>query len=234
MEPTPTIVLTFNNPEYLSRCLDSIEAQSVPLRPIVWDNGNGADAFSSRAEVIGTHDNIPYAKAHNRAVATLGDWERVLFVNDDAILHDGCVEAMLDHPESSIVGTLNLHSEDYTTPVGVKMGGTVNHAGVQVRPQPFHLGRFNSREMWEGKCAEVDAVTFAVVMLTRGVWEDVGGLDERYEWSFEDTDFCVAAKRKGHRITCCRKAIVTHDELGTRTSANDARNYEQYRWKWYT
>lgn len=212
------IVLTRDHPEYLERSIPSVEAQDVPYQGFLWDNG---ESVADIAEKYGWKhlrgDNPSFSEANNRAAAQ-GSSEWLLLLNDDAALQPGALKAMLSHQEP-LVGGLIVQSD-----------GWVNHAGVHLDGiRPFHVGRGDKPNRWMGECRYVPAVTFAVALIARSLWEHLGGLDTRYEWSYEDTDFCL---RAAGAFVCCCQPIAQHDEFGTRTGANDGRNFQLFRERW--
>lgn len=121
-------------------------------------------------------------------------------------------------PRPDFLATLweNRHSGDVTGCLLVHGDGTVNHAGSQLLPYPDHLGRGDPEAKWLGGCVPVYAVTFAVALIRHETWEALGGLDERYSYGFEDTDFCVRVLQRGGIIMCNRDAVAAHEECGTR------------------
>ena len=56
----------------------------------------------------------------------------------------------------------------------------------------------------------VDAVSGAVMLIERAVFEDVGMLDEPYFFSFEDVDFCLRARARGFVTVCVFGATARH------------------------
>jgi len=76
--------------------------------------------------------------------------------------------------------------------------------------------------------------------LRREVWEDVGGLDERFEIGmFEDDDFSRRLRQAGYDILCLRDAWIHHFQeasFGALPKEEYARIYEanrrRFREKW--
>lgn len=223
------VMLTKDHPEYVSAAMRSMQTQGVPFQGYLLDNStdsHGANLSLARAHgwrYLTAFENLSYSRGNNWGVAA-GAGERVLLLNDDAVLRPGCVAAMLEH-DDEVVGGLMVQTD-----------GRVNHAGVHVCSSwgmPDHIGRGQAPETWRLRpCETVFAVTFAAVLIRRATWEALGGLDERYEWSYEDTDLCLRVRERGGAVVACRRAEATHNELGTRTGANDLRNLAIYRDTW--
>jgi len=58
--------------------------------------------------------------------------------------------------------------------------------------------------------AVVDAVSGAVMLVARDVFERVGLFDEAYFFSFEDVDLCLRARQAGRLTLCARDAVALH------------------------
>lgn len=219
------ITLNKDHPGYLDLSLPSMAAQGVEFTGWLWDNSE-TRAAEAKARSYGWNygsagANLSYSRAHN-IVAAQGSAEWILLLNDDAVLEPGCVQAMRAH-DSDVVGCLIRHSE-----------GSVNHAGGKLDANwfPDHIGRWTPVSRWLGRCEQVQYVTFAVALIRRAVWEDLGGLDEAYVYGWEDTDFCYRAREAGYEVWCCRDALATHDELGTRDPSLNERNAVIFRSRW--
>ena len=66
-------------------------------------------------------------------------------------------------------------------------------------------------------CArEVSAVTGACLTIGRGLYEEVGGFDERFATHYQDVDLCLRLRRLGRRNLFTPRAVVRHDESATR------------------
>lgn len=186
-----------------------------------------AAALGAGAFVLEPGYNTTFSAGNNmaaRALAGRADW--LLLLNDD--VHPG--RSMLPNlwrrrNQADILGALLVHED-----------GTVNHAGTLVTPKRTdHIGRNEPLDRWEKPTAvAVPAVTFAVALIRRDLWDQLGGLDESYRYGWEDTDFCLRALQAGATIRCARDAIGVHGECGTRPrgGANDQHNYQLFQSRW--
>ncbi len=64
---------------------------------------------------------------------------------------------------------------------------------------------------------EVDALNGCALLLRSGLLESVGKLDPDYFKYYEETDWCIRAKKAGYRLIYAPKAIVFHKGAGTNT-----------------
>lgn len=110
------IVPARNEEQLLPRCLDSVRAQQRPIHELIVVDDTSQDATARVATNRGAHvisagtrpagwTGKPWA-AHVGANAATGDW--LLFVDADAVLAPGCVEAALAEAEEHGVDLLSL------------------------------------------------------------------------------------------------------------------------------
>lgn len=174
--------------------------------------------------------NTSFSEGNNLGATALGKWldpSWLLLLNDDLRPERDMLEEMVRHRrKADMLGALLLHSD-----------GTVNHAGMHVWDDGTtdHLGRHDSREKWEKDAApSVPGVTFAAVLVRASLWRQLGGLDIRYRYGWEDTDFCLRALQAGATVRCARAAVAVHDECGTRPrgGVQDAANYQTFIGTW--
>jgi len=225
----------------LSRTLDYVERLlhhmpeamgllDIKARHVVVNNANSpaltARAIKGRAAALEPGCNTSFSEGNNMAARALPGAEWLLLLNDDLVPESGFVQHMWEkRMDCDVVGALLLNAD-----------GTVNHAGTIVHPRRTdHLGRGEPREKWE-RCgaSHCAAVTFAAALVRRTTWDELGGLDERYQYGWEDTDFCMRVLEAGGIIKCARDAVALHDECGTRLrgSTRDNVNYHLFTKRW--
>lgn len=229
------IITLSRNTGYVKQLLECMAAAArmpdVPTTHVIVNNSNRmeltAAALAGGALALEPGYNTTFSTGNNLAVRALkgrADW--LLLLNDD-VQPEGFMLPNLwrRRDQADILGTLLLHAD-----------GTVNHAGTLVTPKfTDHIGRRDPRDRWEKDAAvAVPSVTFAVALIRRTLWDDLGGLDEGYRYGWEDTDFCLRALEAGATIRCVRDAVAVHDECGTRPrgGALDSENYQLFQKRW--
>ena len=75
---------------------------------------------------------------------------------------------------------------------------------------------------------DVSAVTGACLMVKRSDWDDVGGLDESFEVSLNDVDFCLKLRAKGLLNVFTPFAELYHYESASRGSDLVGERAERY------
>lgn len=144
----------------------------------------------------------------NNAAAATAEAEYLLLLNNDVICRKRFLEEMLEKAEEGygLVGAKLLH-----------LDGSLQHIGVMFGPDgvPYHLGfgyPDDGSYLPATRDDDFDAITFACALVKKTVWDEIGGLDEAYFFNYEDVDFCLKAREKGHRIGVAVKAVCNHLE----------------------
>lgn len=213
-------ILTLSrNEDHVRRLTAALEEQvTVPhglVGRVLVNNANSVELTKAGLDggwaVLEPGCNTSYSAGNNlaaKAAKEAFDPTHYLLLNDDAIPEPEFLARLwAQRDRADIVGALLMQDV-----------GEVNHAGVFFgEHHADHIGRGQPRARWFSHAAPVcDAVTFAAVLIRRPVWHQMGGLDERYYYGFEDTDLCLRVMQAGGVIRCARGAVAFHGECGTR------------------
>ncbi len=157
-----------------------------------------------------------FAASHARG-AVLG-----LINNDIEVIGSDWLEEMVSHamrPDVGCVGAKLYYPDDTVQHGGVVLGlgGVANHAFRRApRNSPGYFGR-----LWT--IYNPSAVTGAVLLLRRDVFDAVGGLDAmRLPVAFNDVDLCLKVKSIGYRNVWTPHAEFYHHESITRGADDTA------------
>ncbi|MHB8778411.1 MAG: glycosyltransferase [Anaerolineales bacterium] len=158
--------------------------------------------------------------------------EYLLFMNDDieAIANDWmeCMLQLAQRPGIGVVGAKLYFESDKLQHVGVAFwNGLPDHICREIHgSDPGHF--FSS-------CANRNylAVTGAVLMTKRSVFEEIGGFDERLAINYNDIDYCLKVIQSGRRVVFAAGAELYHYESVSRarTVAADEIKLFQNRWR---
>ena len=221
------LVPTRNQLGFLQRCVESvIEKTKYPAYEIiVIDNSSDdadtcryLDAIASReAELAGRLRVLrqpgPFNfSAMNNAAARIARGEYLLLLNNDtAALHEDWLDEMLSHavrPDVGIVGAKLLYPDGKIQHAGVILGmrGPAEHPFIN-RP-PEDRGYFGRAQLVQN----LSAVTGACLLVRKGVFDQVGGLDETdFKVSYNDIDLCLKVREAGLRIVFTPFALLLHE-----------------------
>jgi GT2 family glycosyltransferase len=208
------VVPTYQRPELLAACLESLAGQDVDpaaFEVVVVDDGSG----EATAEVLRSAardrpglrwESLPAnrgpAAARNRAVAlATGRW--ILFLDDDMVAPPGLVAAHL--------GWLR-GGDDHFGVVGL----VAWLPGIEVTPFMRWLDagdvQFAFGSMGEGPVVPPSRAFYTCnVSLSRSLFLEVGGFDERFPYAaYEDTELAVRLAAKSFHLDHRRSALAWH------------------------
>lgn len=171
--------------------------------------------FTDRINPIFSDDNDGNFSSYNNYLAQQGTAPYILLANDDIEpLHDTWLlnmKQILDKdPKLGAVGALLLY------PGREK----IQHCGVffsrKTNNLPFHM--FYKQPVKKvGSFISVpriyQAVTGACMLVRREDFENLGGLNEDYNWGFEDVDLCLRIKKRfGRKSLYTPQTQLIHHE----------------------
>jgi O-antigen biosynthesis protein len=226
------LIPTFAHPLHLFTCLAAIagEARAVALEVIVVDDHGPVAARDALGKVTGVRferndQNLGYLKSCNRAAA-LASGEFVLFLNDDAVVAPGALQALLktfaDDPRAGAAGAKLIYPDGRLQEAGAivwRDGSAWNYGRGDDPARP----EYNYRR-------RVDYCSAACLMVRRTVFRDLGGFDERFVPAYcEDTDLCFRVREAGLRVYYQPAAEATHFEgvsHGRDASSEGAKRYQ--------
>ncbi|MEK7201983.1 MAG: glycosyltransferase family 2 protein [Patescibacteria group bacterium] len=220
------IIPTKDQSELLKHCLDSIINRSTyPNYEIVLvDTGSIEPATEKlyltlkkqpRVTIVNWHKPFNFSAVNNFAAGQAkGDY--LLFLNDDTeVTSSDWIEAMLEYAQRADVGAVGakLLYPDKTIQHGgviVGLGGVAGHSHKHFPAGSFgYFGRLILPQ-------NLSAVTAACVMISRKVFEEVGGFDEGYALAFNDIDLCLKIRELGKLVVWTPYAELYHHESKTR------------------
>lgn len=211
-----TIVLNTNRRDDTLEALTSLRRSTYPNHQvIVLDNASTdgsveaiCEAFPE-VELIRLGQNRGYAGNNNVGIQAAleqgADW--VFLLNEDAVVAPDALEALVAcaeaRPDVGIAGPIVYHSSDPTR---------IQSAGGMLGSNwlPVHIGQNEpDRGQYAGQ-REVEWVSGCAILVRRQVIEQIGMLDEKFFYYWEETDWCMRARRAGWRILYLPQAKVWH------------------------
>ena len=157
--------------------------------------------------------------------------EYLLFMNDDIeIITPDWMENMLQLCQRKGIGVVGakLHFENES----------IQHVGVAFwEGLPDHIHReFPSTYPGHFFSAVANrnylAVTGAVLMTKRELFDSVGGFDEQFPINYNDIDYCLKVFKEGYRIVFAAGARLFHYESISREAVVEAGEIELFQQKW--
>ena len=223
------IIPTRDRADLLRTCLDDVLNRTAydTLEVLVVDNDSVEAATAAllteaqadrRVRVLRREGAFNWSALNNFAVAQMRGTVAVLLNNDIAVIEPGWLAELVSQalrPDVGLVGAKLLYPD-----------GTVQHAGIVLGPdgRGTHVWRHApgdaagfSNELLVRRT--VSAVTGACMAFRRGVFDQVGGFEERaLKVTWSDTDLCLRIRAAGYRVVWTPHALLYHKELATRGS----------------
>ena len=221
---TTLIVLAWNRWDLTRRCLETLSATDLAdADVIVVDNGSSDETPAELRRydwlrVVRSPTNVGYVRGNNAGIRAADPRSDVVLLNNDLAFTE---------PEWLTRLRSTAHSAEDVGVVGCRLtlpDGRLLHAGTYVLADTVWGQQIGSLEKDVGQYTttrEVEGVVFACVYLRREVLDAIGLLSEDYESYFEDTDFCLRARRAGFRTLVDGGVTLVHDEHGS-TAENDS------------
>lgn len=210
------VILNTNRREDTLACLGSLAASTYEGRTvIVLDNASSDGspeairAAFPEVEVVLLARNLGYAGNNNvgieAAVAAGADW--VLVLNEDTIVAPDCLARLVEvgegDPRIGVLGPMVYHHEE--PDVIQSAGGKLSRSW-----EAFHLGQNTLDRGQFPEPHEVDWISGCAILVRRSVIEQVGMIDARYFYFWEETEWCLRASEAGWRIVHVPEARLWH------------------------
>jgi GT2 family glycosyltransferase len=225
------IVVTWNRPELLRRCLGSIRRAAEVGGPSceVWvvDNGSTAgDAGVVEAEfpevrLIRCEDNLGFARANNLALRRASG-RYYLLVNNDVLMPADALAQMLkfmeSRPQVGVAGAMLVDVEGKQQPSSADVltpGAALSEALLLAAILRRRKGQKAREDPGDDRPLGVGYVSGAFFMIRRDTVEQIGLLDERFDFYGEEMDWCARAHQAGWRVVTLPGVQVVHHHGAT-------------------
>jgi N-acetylglucosaminyl-diphospho-decaprenol L-rhamnosyltransferase len=248
------IIVSWNVADLLARCLESIQKSPVALvspdgaclgsgpltQVIVVDSASSDDSVKMMRErfswvhLITSQENIGFVRGNNLGLKS-ATGRAIMLLNPDTEIIGDALPRLLTTLESNakigVVGPHTLNSDGSYQPtrhrfptllVGIAESPWIS----DIAPRRL-LDWFFVRDMPDDSTYPVDWVKGSALLGRREVWEQIGGLDERYIMYAEEMDWCHRVKDAGWQIYYVGDAKIIHHE-GQSTKQVKARSHVHF------
>ncbi len=209
-QPTVEIVIPFRDqPLMLRKCLDSLLSRTRYSHYRILGVNNGSTEVLTH-ELISQYESdnshvrfvtldVPFnfSQIVNFGVQNSDAAHVVLMNNDIEVINHDWLEAMLEHsqrPEVGAVGAKLYYPDDTIQHAGIAIG-IGNYAG---HPHKHVEGGYSGYLNRLHNIQNVSAVTGAMMMVKRELYNEVEGFDEgSFKIACNDVDFCLRLRSQG-------------------------------------
>lgn len=218
------VVLNWRTPDYTIRSVQSLIADGIPpARVVVVDNASGDDSaerFARALPDVGLlllDENVGFARANNRAAASLPSSLGYLLVNADAFVHRPgslarLVLALTQHDAGIAIPRLlnaDLTLQPTVVPFARPLAELVRASGLS-RLVPDRFQPSFGTHWSHDRSRPIEAATGAVLLVRADAWQALGGFDESIFMYTEDLDLFWRAARSGWRAWFVADAEFVH------------------------
>lgn len=210
------IILNTNRREDTLACLASLHQQDYPeLKIIVLDNActdGSNEAIRSTypsVQIISLDKNLGYAGNNNSGIkaAVQQGAEWIFVINEDIILANDAIRQLVTqaqfNPAIGIAGPMVYH---YDQPRVIQSaGGRMDRLW-----RTWHRAQNEPDQDQFSQPDLVEWISGCAILVRKPVIDQVGMLDERFFYYFEETEWCVRARKAGWKIEFIPQAKIWH------------------------
>ncbi len=237
------LIPNYNHVEDLKRCINSIREKSTydNYEIIVIENNSTEESVFAyykeleeipNIKVVTYKDKFNYSKVNNFGASFATGKYLILLNNDTEVISLNWMEELLMFAQRKDVGAVGakLFYPDHTIQhagIVLKLGAHRTAGHIFYRFEGQNLGYMG--KLWYQQ--NVSAVTGACLMVKKSLYDELGGLDESFEISLNDVDFCLRLREKGYLNIFNPYCELYHYESisrGSDVDGEDARKAERY------
>lgn len=232
------IVVSYHTGPVLMTALESVLVQPELTELVLVNNGNPAEVVDALTELVDREPrltlldgqgNIGFAAGCNLGVASCSS-ELLMMLNPDCVLPGNALGSLLNEyeqlPALSLLSPL-LINPDFTEQRGSRRTvltpwrALVEWLGLyRLAPAHPYFRRFNqSTSPLPMTTHAVEVTSGAAMLLSRKLFRELSGFDERYFLHVEDIDLCVSLLKRGGSAYVAPQIRVVHYVSSSRSPA---------------
>jgi GT2 family glycosyltransferase len=242
-DPEVSIIIpVYNQFEFTYHCVSSLLKYSGNVHFEILIANDCSSDLTTRAEeilpgvkLITNEENLRFLRNCNHA-AKAARGRYVLFLNNDTQVQRNWLRPLLtlieSAPDIGMVGSKLIYPDGHLQEAGgiLWRDGSAWNFGSRQNPR---MPEFNYVK-------ETDYISGASIMLSRQLWEQIGGFDETFVPAYcEDSDLAFTVRKMGYRVMYQPRSVVVHFEgvsNGTDTTTGQKKyqvdNQAKFRAKW--
>lgn len=227
MKPLVSIILvSYNTAEHTLHALESVQQQTQSSYEIIIVDNNSTDnsvelirqSFPS-IQLIESTENLGFAGGVCKGVE-YAQGTYLLLLNPDTLVLEGAIDKLLSfaqqHPQNGIWGGVTLNND---------LSLNTQHAWSKPDFSSLLFSALGLSKLFSTSCLfnnanygcwqrdtvkEVDILSGCFFLITRQVWERLGGLDPTFFMYAEEADLCLRAKAQGYQPIVTPDARIIH------------------------
>jgi len=243
--PLSVIVVSADSGPGLRDCVRRVLACTTPLELLLVDNASGdgmpqalarAHEYEPRFHLIQNHGNLGFGPAVNQAAAQASG-KLLLVLNPDCLLDQDSLQRLLavfavEH-QVGLLGAVVCDAQGVPDPASYRRDPLLRRALASLfggRGERVEIGG----EMPD-RLVDAEAVSGALMLLPRHLFERLGGFDEGYFLHCEDLDLCRRVRDAGWRVLLAGDVRVPHGKGGSsrHRPVFVSRHKHRGMWRWF-
>ncbi len=220
------ILVNWNTAEMTGAAIRSVfdeaSRSGIAVEVVVSDNGSSDPSVRfireqfPQVKMVENRANLGFARAVNRALP-LCEGEHVVLLNTDAVFEEGGLAAILEAFERD--PKVGIQGASLLDPDGTSQNSAAPFPTLARELVPKWLLRMLRPRVFMTKVPSgateplaVDSVIGACLVIRGATLREIGPLDERYYFFFEETDWCFHARFEGWSVVVNPNARVVHGQ----------------------
>lgn len=191
-----------------------------------------------KLKVFFNKKNLGFTGGNNVGIryALSNDANYIMLLNNDVLIKDIFWQPLIvfleNNPQVGVVGPkiyfapgYEFHKDRYSSK---ERGRVIWYAGGEIDWNNIVARHRGVDEVDQGQYdqpKETEFVSGCCLLARREVWQEVGLLDEKYFLYYEDSDFCLRAKKKGWEIYYLPQAKIWHLNAGSSKVGGSLQDY---------
>ncbi len=229
------VIVNYRTASLTINCLRSLvsERLSLPgMQVVVVDNASGDDSveqisaaiesegWGEWALLLPSEHNGGFAFGNNFAIRPALQSSNpppyFFLLNPDTEVRSGALKALVDfmeqHPDVGIAGSSLEGADGKLWPIAFRFPTVLSEldSGLRLGIVSKLLSNWVVARTMNNEESQVDWLPGASMMIRRQVFESVGLMDEEYFLYYEETDYCLQAKRAGWSCWYVPQSRVMH------------------------
>lgn len=237
------IIPVYNEFDYTYKCVQSIinNVKGVSYEVIIGDD-ESTDATRKISKVIknirvNVNESDHGFLMNCNCAAKLARGKYIVFLNNDTLVQENWLESLVTLIESSneigLVGSKLIYPDGKLQ----EAGGIIWSDGTG-----WNYGRNQDAGMPEyNYVRECDYISGASILISKELWNEIGGFDERFKPAYcEDSDLAFEVRKRGYKVMYQPKSVVIHFEGVSNGTDLDAglkkyqvENNKKFKEKWH-
>jgi GT2 family glycosyltransferase len=214
------IVVSADSGPALRECVRCVLAGTLSMELILIDNASRdgvppaierAHAHDARLKVIYNHRNLGFGPAVNLA-AKQAHGQALLVLNPDCQLHEEdllhLLSLLADRPKAGLIGAVVCDAQGRPDPASWRRDPLLQRSLNSLLGRPGE--KVNVEREIPAEVIEAEAVSGAVMLLPRAMFQRLGGFDEDYFLHCEDLDLCRRVRNLGYQVLLAGDVRVLH------------------------